>query len=128
MDPASLLHLAPDNIPDTGATTVPVSLLLLTFLCCMLFQALQEALWQVRPVCLGVEVVLNVVAIVECDGIIRTGHAIIRDGIGTARPFWIDEDVLAPAHKRLLVEAIGAHGTHALRFQDYKGKTSSPKE
>ena len=98
MDQASTPRSA--TIADTGTITVPVCIPLLTSLGCMLFQAVQEALWQVRPVCLGVEVVLNVVAVIECDGIVSTGHAVIRDGIGTARSFWIDEDVLTPAHKR----------------------------
>ena len=96
---ASKLPLAP--VADIARAIVPMWRLLLTSLGSVLFQALQEALWQVRPVCLGVKVVLNVIPIIECDGVVSTGHAIVRDGIGTARSFWIDEDVLTPAHKRL---------------------------
>ena len=100
-------------------------LLLLTSLGCMLFQTVKEALWQIRPVRLGVEVVLNVVAIVKCDGIVSTGHAIICDGIGTARTFWIDEDVLTPAQEETLVlnqkELMGL----ALEVKENEGKINT---
>lgn len=36
------------------------------------------------------------VAIIEGDGIVRTGHAVVGHAIGAAGMLWVYEDVLAP--------------------------------
>ena len=42
--------------------------------------------------------VLDVVAVIEGDGIVATGRAVVAHAIGTAGGFWIHKQVLAPAH------------------------------
>ena len=52
----------------------------------------------------GVQVMLDVVAIVEGDGIVAAGNAVVRHAIGAARGFRVDKHVLAPA--RLHTESL----------------------
>ena len=68
----------------------------------MLLPVVDVAAWKLRPVRLWVQVVLNVVAVVEGDGIVRGGQAIVCHAIRAARTVWIDEDVLAPVHRKFI--------------------------
>lgn len=65
----------------------------------------------------GVEVMLDVVAVVECDGVVSAGHTIVGHAIGRASSLWIDKEVLAPAHDKLQL----THSTHAcsLHYSPY---------
>lgn len=63
----------------------------------MLIKGVQEAHWQFRPMALRIEVMLDVVAIIEGDGIVRASHTVVGHAIGAARLVWVYENVLAPA-------------------------------
>ncbi len=46
---------------------------------------------------LRIEVMLDVVAIIEGDGIVRASHTIVGHTVGAARIVWVYKYVLAPA-------------------------------
>ena len=68
-----------------------------TFARNVLVQALHELHWQLGPVCHRVEVVLNVIAIVECGAVVASRDAVVGHAVGAPGVLWVDEHVLAPA-------------------------------
>ncbi len=48
------------------------------------------------------------VAIIECNGVVATGNAIVRHAIATARRLWIYKNMLAPAHIQKIKLCLGA--------------------
>lgn len=63
----------------------------------MLLQELYESRGQLRPMCLRIEVVQDVVAIVEGHTVVAGGQAVVRHPKRAPRALWVDEHVLAPA-------------------------------
>lgn len=84
----------------------------LTLLSSMLIKCVQEARWQLRPMALRIKMMLDVVAIVKGDGIVRASHTIVGHAVGAARIVWVYEDVLAPAPQAAVQTAHLHEGEH----------------
>ena len=51
---------------------------------------------------------LDMVAIIECNRVVATANAVVCHAIGTARRLWVYKNMLAPAHIRQIELCLGA--------------------